>query len=404
MTRVSVTFLILVAFVASPVPAFAGGKISIDDTKWISVGAGIRTSFRTTEDASPSGNDWSNDFDLNNARLYVNGQVHKYVKFEFNSECVFCGNSGLESYALLDAIVKVEVNQYLNLWAGRLIVPGERQEMNGPYYSSTFDAYQTPFVSSDFSVKHGSGGAGVYARDQGLNLWGALGDNREFQYVMGVFQGLQSSKDSGPNRDDNPLIAGRFAYNFLNVESNPGYYTSGTYYGGAGDLFTVAGSFQWQKDGSGSRANPGDYLALMVDVLGEKVFDDVGVLTFNGEYKNFDSDYKDAAFARAGEDDDDNFGMFSGDAFSVALLYLIDADMGIGKVQPYAKFSGVYPDDSSDRDELEVGVNYIIDNHNASISLFYQYGDIQTKGLDYAPSGVTGDEVSSVVLGFQLQI
>ena len=96
--------------------------------------------------------------------------------------------------------------------------------------------------------------------------------------------------------------------------------------------------------------------------------------------------------------------MFSGDAFSVALLYLIDADMGIGKVQPYAKFSGVYPDDSSDRDELEVGVNYIIDNHNASISLFYQYGDIQTKGLNYAPTGVTGDEVSSVVLGFQLQI
>ena len=398
MTRVSVTFLILVAFVASSVPAFAGGKISIDDTKWISVGAGIRTSLRMTEDASPSGNDWSNDFDLNNARLYVNGQVHKYLKFEFNTECVFCGNSEDESYALLDAIVKVEVNQYFNVWAGRLIVPGERQEMNGPYYSSTFDAYQTPFVSSDFSVNHGSGGAGVYARDQGLNLWGALGDNREFQYVMGVFQGLQSTSKDGPNRDDNPLIAGRFAYNFLNVESNPGYYTSGTYYGGAGDVFTVAGSFQWQKDGAGSSANPGDYLAVMADVLGEKVFEGVGVLTFNGEYKYFNSGSV-AAFADA-----DNFGMFSGHAFSNALLYLIDAEMGIGKVQPYAKFSGVYPDASSDRDELEVGVNYIIDNHNASISLFYQYGDIQTKGLNYAPTGVTGDEVSSIVLGFQIQI
>lgn len=399
MNRLLAALLVLAAFSVSPAPALAGGKISLDETKWVSIGAGLRTSFRATEDAAPSGSDWSNDFDLNNARLYINGQVHEYLKFEFNTECVFCGNSSLESYALLDAIVKVELNQYLNLWAGRLIVPGERQEMNGPYYSSTFDPYQTPFVSSDFSVNYGAGGAGVYARDQGVNIWGALGEKREFQYVVGVFQGLQSTNSAGPNQDDHPLIAGRFAYNFLNVESNPGYYTSGTYYGGAGDIFTVAGSFQWQKDGAGSQANPGDYLALMVDVLGEKVFEDVGVVTFNGEYKYFDSDYSSAAFGDA-----DNFGMFSGDAFSVALLYLIDQEYGIGKFQPYAKFSAVYPDDSSDRDEVEVGINYIIDGHNASVSLFYQYGDIQTKGLNYAPTGVTGEEVSSIVLGMQLQI
>jgi len=393
-------YLMLVALVISPVAAHAGAKIAIDETKWVSVGAGIRTSFRSTEDGAPSGNNWSNDFDLNNARLYINGQIHEYLKFEFNTECVFCGNgNGNESYALLDAIVKVELNQYFNVWAGRLIVPGERQEMNGPFYSSTFDAYQTPFVSSDYSLNYGAGGAGVYARDQGLNIWGALGDNREFQYVVGVFQGLQSTNAAGPNPDDNPLVAGRFAYNFLNVEANPGYYTSGTYYGTAGDIFTVAGSFQWQKDGAGSRANPGDYLALMVDVLGEKVFDDVGVLTFNGEYKHFEPDYSSAAFG-----DTDNFGMFQGDSFSLALLYLVDDEIGIGKFQPYAKFSAVYPDRSSYRDELEVGVNYIIDGHNASISLFYQYGDIQTKGLNYAPTGVTGDHVSSIVLGMQLQI
>ena len=399
MNRIFAALLLLAAAAVSPAPAFAGGKISLDDTKWVSIGAGLRTSFRTTEDAAPSGSDWSNDFDLNNARLYINGQVHEFLKFEFNTECVFCGDSDLESYALLDAIVKVELNQYFNVWAGRLIVPGERQEMNGPYYSSTFDPYQTPFVSSDFSQNHGAGGAGVYARDQGVNIWGALGENREFQYVVGVFEGLQST-GAGPNYDDNPLLAGRFAYNFLNVESNPGYYTSGTYYGTAGDIFTVAGSVQWQKHGAGSPDHPGDYLALMVDVLGEKVVDGVGVFTFNGEYKYFDSDYS----VRAFEDPDDNFGMFRGDAFSVALLYLLEGEYGIGQFQPYAKFSGVYPDHSSARDELEVGVNYIIDGHNASVSLFYQYGDIETKGLNYAPSGVSGDEVSSVVLAMQLQI
>ncbi|MDP6977660.1 MAG: hypothetical protein QF570_03540 [Myxococcota bacterium] len=395
--------LMLAALVVCPLPALAGGKIVIDDTKWISVGAGIRTSFKATEDGADSASDLSNDFRIDNARLYINGQIHEYIKFEFNTDCVFCGNSNLESFALLDAIAKVELNQYLNLWAGRLIVPGERQEMNGPFYSSTFDAYQTPFVSSDFSTNYGAGGAGVYARDQGVNLWGALGEEREFQYVFGVFQGLQSRA----NQKDHPLVAGRFAYNFLNVESNPGYYTSGTYYGAAGDIFTVAGSFQWQQDGAGSENNPGDYLALMADVLGEKVFDGGGVVTFNGEYKYFDSDYDADAFADA-----DNFGMFSGDAFSVALLYLCPNEVGVGRLQPYAKFSGVYPDDSSNRDELEVGLNYIISGHNASVSLFYQYGDIETKGINYGPNGtpssslgdVDGDEVSSIVLGMQIQI
>jgi len=111
-------YLMLVALVISPVAAHAGAKIAIDETKWVSVGAGIRTSFRSTEDGAPSGNNWSNDFDLNNARLYINGQIHEYLKFEFNTECVFCGNgNGNESYALLDAIVKVELNQYFNVWA-----------------------------------------------------------------------------------------------------------------------------------------------------------------------------------------------------------------------------------------------------------------------------------------------
>ncbi len=396
----STALLMLAALAVCPLPALAGGKIAIDDTKWISLGAGIRTSFRATEDGAPSGTNWSNDFNIDNARIYINGQIHEYIKFEFNTECVFCGNAQLESFALLDAIAKIEFNQYINLWAGRLIVPGERQEMNGPFYSSTFDPYQTPFVSSDFSTNFGVGGAGVYARDQGVNLWGALGKEREFQYVFGVFQGLQSGANPlfGPNQQDHPLIAGRFAYNFLNVESNPGYYTSGTYYGTEGNIFTVAGSFQWQKDGAGSQANPGDYLAVMADVLLEMVFDGGGVVTFNGEYKYFDSDYNVAAFG-----DPDNFGMFSGDAFSVALLYLVPNRVGIGRLQPYAKFSGVYPDTSSNRDELEVGLNYIISGHNASVSLFYQYGDIQTKGLNYAPTA-TGNKVSSIVLGIQLQI
>jgi len=262
-------------------------------------------------------------------RLYVNGQVHKYLKFEVNTDCVFCGNSTLGRYAVLDAIAKVELNQYFNIWAGRLIVPADRMELNGPFYSSTFDPYKTPFFSSDFSTNFGSGGAGVYARDQGVNIWGAAGPDGALQYVVGVFQGLQSSSGTGPNQSDKPLVAGRVAYNFLEVEKNPGYYTSGTYYGTAGNILTLGAVVQYQKDGAGSFANPGDFLGFATDLLFEMPFEDAGVLTFNGEFKYFKSDYPTAAFGDA-----DSFSMFDGVSFTVIGLYMFDPVIGIGKFQP----------------------------------------------------------------------
>ncbi|HPG27448.1 MAG TPA: hypothetical protein PLW10_17575, partial [Myxococcota bacterium] len=262
----------------------------------------------------------------------------------------------------------------------------------------TYDAYKTPFIPADFSVDFGAGGAGVYARDQGVNIWGAAGPEGALQYVFGVFQGLQSSSTAGPNQDDNPLFAARVAYNFLNVEKNPGYYTSGTYYGTAGDVFTVAGVVQYQKDGTGSRANPGDFLNLSADVIFEKVIEDCGVFTFNGEYKHFDSDYDSAAFGDA-----DVFAMFDGDSFSVVGLYMFEPKVWIGQFQPYFRYTGIYANGSSDREEYEAGINYIIDGHNANMALFYQYGDIATKGLDYSPTA-SGDDVSAIKLAIQIQI
>ena len=146
-----------IALTAAPA-TFAGGKISIDETKWISIGAGARASFRTIEDQAPNSSDWSSDFNADFARIYVNGQIHKYIKFELNTECVFCGNDQLEEFVLLDAIAKFEFSPEFNIWAGRLLLPAERQELNGPFYSTTYDAYKTPFYSSDFSVDFGTGG------------------------------------------------------------------------------------------------------------------------------------------------------------------------------------------------------------------------------------------------------
>lgn len=377
----------------------AGGKISIDDTKWISIGAGARGSFSAIEDAAPNADEWSSDFNADNARIYINGQLNKWIKFELNTECVFCGNSALEEFVLLDAIAKFEFRPEINVWAGRLLVPAERQELNGPFYSTTYDAYRTPFIPADFSVDFGTGGAGVYARDHGVSVWGNLGPRGALQYVVGVYNGLESAAGFGPNQDDTLMYAGRFTYNFLNVEKNPGYYTSGTYYGTAGDILSLAVTVQYQEDGVGSFANPGDYTGVSLDAIFEKVLANKGVFTFNGEYKNFDSDYNVLAF-----NDADCFCMFDGDSFWVNALYMFPQTVGIGKFQPYIRYSEINPDTSSDRNEIEGGLNYIIDGHNMRVSLFYQYGDILSEGIvNFAPN-VDGDDLSAIKLAFQIQI
>lgn len=390
--------LLLAALFLETPDCHAGGKIAIDDNKWISLGLGGRFSFAATEDSAPSGSDWSKDFNVDNARIYINGQAHKYFKFELNTECIFCQNSDLAEFHLLDAIGKIEINQYFNIWGGRLLVPADRREMNGPFYGATYDPFKTPFHSSDFSVDFGVGGAGVYGRDNGVNIWGNAAPEGKFQYALGVFQGLQSSGSFGPNQNDNPLIGARIAYNFLEMEKNPGYYTSGEYFGTAGNIFTLGSHVQWQEQGAGSKAHKGHMLAFGTDMLLEIPFEDVGVLDIDGEYKYFDASYSQLAF-----NDADNFGMFDGDAFSITALWLIDQEVGIGKFQPYLRYTGVYPSHSADRDEFEAGLNYVVDGFNARVSLMYQYGDLVTKGLNYAPTA-TGDEAHTIKLGVQIQI
>jgi len=375
----------------------AGATFKIDDTKWISIGAGLRTSFRAQESAAGiNGNTWNNDFSLDNMRLYVNGQIHKYLKVEFNTDCQTCNNGG--EVRVLDAIGKFEYNSYLNLWVGRMLVPAERREMNGPFYSAVYNIFTgTPFEPADYSllIKPDGTSAGSYGRDDGATFWGAAFDGR-FQYAVGFFRGLRN----GANYDDNILYAQRFAYNFWDVEKNPGYYTSGTYYGKGGDILTVGVSNQYQEHGAGTADDPGNFRGTTVDVLMEKVLPNSGVVTFNGEYKNYGiSDGYSQATRNAGG----GFDMFEGNAFDVSGMYLFPDKVWIGQFQPFLRYVNVEPSTSSTRDLYEAGVNYVIDGHNARISLSYQYGDLLTKGINYK-SDATGADVSQFLVGFQWQI
>ena len=374
--------------------ANAGVTLNFGDGQSVSLGLGLRGSFSAQQDNAGTNNDkWSKNFNLDNARIYTSGQIYPWLKAELNTECVFCGSSN-ERYAVLEGIMKIEPSPYFNIWGGRVLVPADRVEMDGPFYGNVYQNFKTPFYSADFSTHFGTGGAGVYERDNGVNFWGNAFDSK-LKYVFGIFNGLRGDS----NADQNPLFATRIAYQFLNVEDNPAYYTSSTYYGKGGDILTLGYALQYQADGAGSSEHKSNLLAMSLDGLFEKPLAGAGVITAEAEFKYFDDNYNPAAF-----NDPDNFGMFNGYAATGTLLYLLPGQVGPGTFQPYVRYTDITPLHSINRDEFEFGLNYVIFGHNAVASLFYQYGDLATRGLTNFAPNVTGGNVSSINLGLQIQI
>jgi len=365
--------LLLLTVVA--LPSQAGKKIEIDDTRWISVGAGIRAAFTSTEDGAPNG-DRKNDFDTQSIRLYFNGQVHEKLKFTFNTAEIF-GDGPVD---VLDAFVQLEWSPQVNIWVGRMLTPADRIEMNGPYYGLTWNQYTQPLYPSDQG-----GDAGTFGRDDGITFWGAAG---KFQYAIGVFDGLQGFG----NHSDDLLFAGRFAYNFLNQEDNPGYYTSSTYYGNLGNILTLGISFQSQDGGTGSETTSGDFSGYTVDFLSETVFGNGGVLNVEAEYKDFDADF---TLGTPTGDGSACFCLFDGDSYFVSVAYLFPGD-GFGRFQPYLRVVENSPSDGASSDLTEVGLNYVIAGHNARLNLNFSSGDANI-------SGYQGADVDSISFGVQLQ-
>ena len=366
----------------------SAGTIKISDEASVTVGAGLRTQATFAEDSAPDGSN-STDFDVGNIRLYVSGQVTDKIGLTFNTDRVD-GNIDV-----IDAIARLEFSDAFNIWAGKTLVPADRIELNGPFYGLTWNQYTQPLFASD-QDNPGDGvedQAGTFARDTGITVWGDVG---KFQYVVGIFEGVQG----GPNSSDNPLYAGRFSYNFLNKEENPGYYTSSTYFGGLGNIFTLAFSFQSQEDGVGSIGDSGDFFGWTVDLLSETVLGNGDVLTIEAEYKDFDSDFTGQALdttPSGGCAGTDGFCLFDGDSAFISAAYLFKNDEAFGSFQPYARYVTNDPSDTDDTDLFELGLNYIIKGHSARLNVNYATGDANI-------SGFPGADVDVLSFGIQIQI
>lgn len=408
--------------VSVPQIAKAAGTIKADDDKWISIGMGLRTSFNAVEGASPQGH-YSNEFTVDNARIYINGKVHKYIGFEVTTDCfncsvganrfsngdanyfasssagtgIFGGNS---SIGLLDAIGKIEINEHLNLWVGRMLLPTDRNTLNNAFFTASFSGLRGPGTPAVFS-RNFDDGAGLYGRDNAATIWGKVHPmGVHLLYALAVSQGLRGSNSA--NIGNSLMYTGRVQLNLLNDEPMSGYYTAGTYYGTAGDIIAVGLSGQHQKDGAGNVNAPwgvSDVTSFSVDIMVEKLIpNNMGVFTFNGDFRRQWARYAQAAFTTVGN----CFCVFSGHSWSVQGLYLIPAKIGVGRFQPYIRYTAINPLESPSRQEWEGGINYVIDGHNARVAFFYTYGDIRTKAANYERTA-TGDKVDTFHVALQLQ-
>jgi len=345
--------------------AQAAGTLEIDDTRWVSVGAGLRTSFRAVEDAAASGDDYSKDFEVENIRLYVNGQAHRYVKLTFNTE-----REPNSNVRILDVIGRLEFSDTMNFWVGRFLPPSDRSNLDGPFYLSTWDF---PFVQAYPAIFAG--------RDDGAAFWGQI-QGGQFKYQVGAFQG----RDDEPNDEDNLLYAGRLTLNLWDPE--PGYFNSSTYYGDK-DIFAIGLVGMFQEDGAGTAANAGDFTGWSVDVLIEKNLGGTGVATLEGAYYNYDLD------------DVSDPSLVQGESFFVLGAWLFPQKIGFGRFQPHVRYQHFDRDETNavgsrgDRERIDFGVNYIISGHDARISVVYSKEDDDATG---------GDSIDSVLVGVQIQI
>jgi phosphate-selective porin O/P len=365
---------------------YAAGTIKIDDERSVTIGGGLRAGYSSTQDAAPDGTDPSNSFSLQSARLYLSGSASKTVKFTLNTECKDCVFGEEDSAGaggridVLDAIAQFELKPEFNIWVGRMLTPADRIEMNGPYYGLSWNQYTVPLLPSDQTGK-----AGLLGRDDGVTIWGKTG---KFIYAAGLFDGV----DGGPNQKDSMLFATRLSYNFLSMEDNPAYYTSSTYFGTAGDIFTLALSYQHQSDGVGTAAAPADFSAYIVDMLYENALDGGSAVTIEAEYKVFDAKVTPAAAASP-----TCFCLFDGKAYFVTGAYLF-ASTGKVKWQPYVRYTSNEPDGGAKSSDLtEVGLNIVIKGHNARMNVSYTSGDANL-------TGSPGPDVDTVSFGVQVQI
>jgi len=297
--------------------------------KTLSYGVGVRVGGGYV-DTTPAQGLGVNTLDV---RPYIAGQFSPWLKFSGNLDL---NNADGGTIRVLDAIAQFEPSELFNVWMGRFLPPSDRANLSGPYYQNAWN-YPTTV----------NGYPSIYAgRADGAAFWGQI-NHGQLKYQAGIFT-LDTNVPVGQ-----AIYAGRVVLNLLDPE--PGYYNSSTYYG-TKDVLALGGTIQYKKtiDTAGDKK----MLGFNFDLLFEKKLVAADVLTLEGAYYNFDQ----------GND----LGKEGWSAFGLA-SWLFAEKMGPGRVQPMVRYQHAVAAVGGDPTRtVDVGLNYILDGHNARVGLAVQ--------------------------------
>lgn len=364
-------------------------EFKLSDEAGVTAGIGLRTSFTSREYAAPNGTSTSNDFAVENVRLYLGGHYGKIIKATFNTERTGGpAATGGDSVRVMDAITQFEFMPEFNVWLGRMLPPSDRANLYGPFFALP---WSYPGVASNYPNL-------AVGRDNGAMIWGKPFGGK-LVYSGGVFEGHNKTPtESGAS--DKLLYAGRLAYNFWDPEPAPAHYTGG-WYGGSKDILTVAIAGFSQKDGVGTAAAPGKLEIWNADLLVEKKFS-FGVPTFEAAYYKYGLGTLDCGSGEPGAPaclsvGDNVGGQVPGKAQLYSGAFLFAQKVGWGQFQPFIRYQKFDRTVSNTTNKAtDFGINYIIKGPNAKVSLVYSK-------LEDNRLAAPQNDVDQIVLGVQLQ-
>jgi hypothetical protein len=295
----------------------------------VTIGGGLRTSYVHTE---PDGGNSTDQFLVNDARLYVNGSATEKIKFMFNTDY----DSSSDHLAVLDAVARFEFSRKFNIWAGRFLEPSDRANLYGPFYAHEWAVYTDAIQNGHPSVFQG--------RDNGVAYWGDFGKKVKMKVSAGAFDGKSA--------DGNPDVIGaaRVQLDFWDAEE--GYYLNGTYYGDK-NLLAIGGATQVQSG----------HTATTVDFLLEKKVLNGGAFSVEAEYASYNGlgGYLPGAAKSQG-------------AYALG-SFLFPKPVGMGKFEILGKFAKAESMGQKlfiTQKTTEANFNYVIKQFNARVMTFYK--------------------------------
>jgi len=343
---------------ALPLLAHAGGTIEFGDDKSVTIGFGMEASLSAKENAANNGKDYSQDASLDSARIYLSGNVNKYISGMLNYQTT--GNY------VIDANVQIKPFDDATIWVGRMLSPSDRANMAGPYYS-----LGTGWTGNDITARYSYNG-GTIGRDDGVAVTGTLMDG-VLTYGGGIYAGHTAFNLSGltgstsdinsisgnvwttdtTQMKDGFLYAGRLGIDFWDKEGASPYGT-GDYRGGA-DILAIGLSGKYQKDGASTTHANGDYSLYSLDFLLEKKDVGPGAVHVGAAYYKYDTDG--AILSEQGS------------AYQAEAAYTFNQKFGWGKLQPFAQYQKFDSDSTTTTErKYDIGLAYVIDPYNAEIT------------------------------------